>query len=83
MECPEAKIDEIKAIIKSAYAKRNEFGTKYFFAIVNSCFLENFYLSNVQLGNLFVLIGLTYFYVFIKNNYHRKWLFLSALFLIG
>jgi len=52
----------------------------YFFAIVNSCFLENFYLSNVQLGNVFVLIGLTYFYLYIKNNYQRKWLFLSALF---
>lgn len=52
----------------------------YFFSIANSCFTENFFLSNVQFGNLFVLIGLSYFYLYIKNNYQRKWLFLGALF---
>ena len=52
----------------------------YFFAILNSCFIENFYLSNIQIGNMFVLIGMNYLYLFIKNNYDRRWLFLSALF---
>lgn len=52
----------------------------YFFAILNSCFIENYFLSNIQLGNLFVLIGINYLYLFIKNNYDRRWLFLSALF---
>ena len=52
----------------------------YFFAILNSCFIENYYLSNIQLGNLFVLIGMNYLYLYIKNNYDRRWLFLSSLF---
>ena len=52
----------------------------YFFAILNSCFIENYFLSNIQLGNLFVLIGINYLYLFIKNNYDRRWLFLSSLF---
>ncbi len=52
----------------------------YFFGILNSCFIENYFLSNIQLGNLFVLIGMSYMYLFIKNNYNRIWLFLSSLF---
>ena len=52
----------------------------YFFAILNSCFIENYFLSNIQFGNLFVLIGINYLYLFIKNNYDRRWLFLSSLF---
>lgn len=52
----------------------------YFFAILNSCFIENYYVSNIQIGNMFVLIGMNYLYMFIKNNYDRRWLFLSALF---
>jgi hypothetical protein len=51
----------------------------YFFGILNSCFLDNFYITNIQFGNLFVLFGINYLYIFIKNNYNRRWLFLSAL----
>ena len=51
----------------------------YFFGILNSCFIENFYITNIQFGNLFVLLGINYLYLFIKNNYDRRWLFLGAL----
>ena len=51
----------------------------YFFGILNSCFLENFYITNIQFGNLFVLLGINYLYLFIKNNYNRIWLFLGSL----
>ena len=51
----------------------------YFFGILNSCFLDNFYITNIQFGNLFVLFGINYLYIFIKNNYNRRWLFMSAL----
>lgn len=51
----------------------------YFFGILNSCFLENFYITNIQFGNLFVLLGINYLYLFIKNNYNRISLFLGSL----
>ncbi len=51
----------------------------YFFGVLNSCFIENFYITNIQFGNLFVLLGINYLYLFIKNNYNRIWLFLGSL----
>ena len=52
----------------------------FFFLMFNMCFIENMFLSNILVGNLLLLIGLNYFYLYIKNNYHRNWLFLGALF---
>ncbi len=68
-----------KMVINYNILEKPGYSVFFFYVLLNSAFPSNLMLNNVNIAEVFFLFGIIMIYRFIKNNYAKNILFISAM----